>query len=490
MGKVAIYARVSTDDQVDKYGLPAQLRACREYASAKFLGVIVAEISDEGISGATMDRPGLEKLREMVRRGDVDVVLALDPDRLSRDLVHLLILKPEIEKRGARLEFVTASFDDTPTGRLFFNLKGSIAEYEREVIRDRTVRGKREKAKSGKPVGGRAPYGYRFSEAGFDVDTERAEIIRNVYQWYAGGMSIRAVTRKLRESGAPTWGGGRWGHSSVQWLLRSQAYIGVTKWGKRDQIIIPITPIIDRGLWESVQERMDKNPYTGRPTAKYLLRGLLFCGCGSKMYGAVTGGPYSYYRCRGRDKIKIDGCGASVRSELIDAAAWKAISEQLTSSVAVWNCVRSHREAVLSSDPALIGRLRVRARKLKQQEAQALALMLDPDFAEARDEIRCRYRQAKQDRAAVDAEIANAERASMPVTADWVNEVAALFRRQLPRITEPEMRQRFVRGLVHRAEYAAGRLTARCFIGPKLTSSSQQIGQLNPIEIVLTARVA
>ena len=121
--RTLIYCRVSTEDQAEKFGLPSQLRACREYAASRSYE-IVGEISDDGISGATLDRPGLTRLRTMVAAGSVDVILTYDVDRLSRELAHLLILKPEIEKRS-RIEFVACNFEDSPSGRMFFGMRGA-----------------------------------------------------------------------------------------------------------------------------------------------------------------------------------------------------------------------------------------------------------------------------------------------------------------------------------------------------------------------------
>jgi len=124
--KALIYARVSTEDQLEKYGLPSQLRACRDYAASKEFSVI-EEITDDGISGTILARPGLDRVRSLVRDAAADVVLMFDVDRLSRELAHLLIVKPEIEKK-AKLEFVNAKFEDSPSGRLFFGIRGVIAQ--------------------------------------------------------------------------------------------------------------------------------------------------------------------------------------------------------------------------------------------------------------------------------------------------------------------------------------------------------------------------
>src|SRR5689334_606951 len=137
-----IYARVSTEDQLEKYGLPAQLRACREFAREHSLSVL-EEITDDGISGMILERPGLARVRERIASGEVDMVLMLDADRLSRDLGHLLRLKLEIENR-CRLEFVAAKFEDSPSGRMFFSVRGAVAQYERELMRERCMRGRLE----------------------------------------------------------------------------------------------------------------------------------------------------------------------------------------------------------------------------------------------------------------------------------------------------------------------------------------------------------
>jgi site-specific DNA recombinase len=139
------YSRVSTDDQVQAYGLTSQRHELRELAGRKGYPV-AAELSDEGISGATLDRPALTQLRDGVRDGRYRVILVHAPDRLARTLVHQLVLLEEFKRAGARVEFLTTPAEDTAEGRLLLNVSGVIAEFEREKIRERTLRGKREKS--------------------------------------------------------------------------------------------------------------------------------------------------------------------------------------------------------------------------------------------------------------------------------------------------------------------------------------------------------
>ena len=143
--RAALYARVSTDKQAEKYGIPSQIEAlrkrCLERGWTPVLDGDKDAFIDNGYSGAELDRPALNRLRQAVREGRVDVVLSYDPDRLSRKLYHQMILAEEFEKQGIKLEFVTQDMGNSPEDRMFFNMRGLVAEYEREKIRERHYRG-------------------------------------------------------------------------------------------------------------------------------------------------------------------------------------------------------------------------------------------------------------------------------------------------------------------------------------------------------------
>jgi site-specific DNA recombinase len=158
--RALVYSRVSTDAQErDGTSLDTQERACREYAQAK--GWTVAESIRDTASGSNLDRPGIERVRQLLSQGFVDVVLAYAVDRLSRNQIHIAVLLDDIEKVGATLEFVTEDFENTPVKRLILNVRAFAGEVEREKIAERTMRGKIERARAGKlPQGtGRGIYG-------------------------------------------------------------------------------------------------------------------------------------------------------------------------------------------------------------------------------------------------------------------------------------------------------------------------------------------
>ena len=120
------------EEQSQQYGLASQLRAMRQFAEAKGYKVI-EELSDD-YSGGDLERPRLTRIRELVRARQVDVVVVHDPDRLSRELSHLLILEDEFERAGVKLVFVTMPPADTPEAKLLLHVKGVVAEYERGKI--------------------------------------------------------------------------------------------------------------------------------------------------------------------------------------------------------------------------------------------------------------------------------------------------------------------------------------------------------------------
>jgi site-specific DNA recombinase len=152
--RTILYGRVSLQEDGQQYGMDSQLRGMREYAEAKGYSGI-EELTDDGYLGGDLDRPSLERMREMVRSRQVDVVIAHDPDRLARNPGRYLLLEEEFERAGVRLEFVTTPVEKNAEGKLLLHVKAVIAEYEKEKIKERTVRGRREKAKQGYIVGGR-----------------------------------------------------------------------------------------------------------------------------------------------------------------------------------------------------------------------------------------------------------------------------------------------------------------------------------------------
>src|SRR2546428_9229513 len=244
--RAALYCRVSTEEQAEKYGLASQLSELRVYVKRKGYTVPEgAEFLDDGYSGADLERPALSRLREAIRTRAFQAVLIHDTDRLSRKLSHQLLLMEEFERAGVEVEFLTVSKDASPEGRLLLQVKGVIAEYEREKIRERTSRGRREKARRGLLVSGPYPYGYRADPANAGrlvIHEEEARVVRMMYGWLADEQrSIRTITIELRRLGIPPRRGRAWATSSVRKILTSPFYIGRAFYNRREKIENPKT---------------------------------------------------------------------------------------------------------------------------------------------------------------------------------------------------------------------------------------------------------
>src|SRR3712207_2024658 len=164
--RAVLYARVSTDEQARRgYSLAQQLETLRDYASREGYEVL-EEVSDPGQSGASLARPGLDKLRDLVAAGSVSVVLAQDRDRFAREPAYLYLLREEFAEKGTGLRALNDRGDESPEGQLTDGILDQLAKFERSKTAERTRRGRLRKAREGKVIAGRqANYGFRYNGA-------------------------------------------------------------------------------------------------------------------------------------------------------------------------------------------------------------------------------------------------------------------------------------------------------------------------------------
>ena len=236
MKAAAIYARVSSEQQKEENTIASQTAALIEFAREQGYGVPDEwVVEDEGFSGASLLRPGLERLRDLAAEGHIQAVLIHAPDRLSRKYAYQVLLTEEFARHGVETIFLKAPHSGTPEDQLMLQFQGMIAEYERAQILERSRRGKRHRAKAGEvSVLGGAPYGYRYirktrdAPARYEIDAVEAEVVRLVYDMYTvKGLSIGAIAGLLREMGPPTRRRvTRWERSVVWAILRNPAYKG------------------------------------------------------------------------------------------------------------------------------------------------------------------------------------------------------------------------------------------------------------------------
>jgi len=381
--QVAIYARVSSEQQAVTHTVASQVAALRERVAAD--GVEVSEAMqfiDEGYSGATLVRPALERLRDVVAAGVVDRLYVHSPDRLARNYAYQVLLVDEFRRAGIEVIFLNRALGQSPEDNLLLQVQGMIAEYERAKILERHRRGKRHAARAGVVnVLSGAPYGYRYvpkyaggGQARYEIVPDEARVVRQVFEWIGRDrLTIGEVCRRLTHSSEVTrTGKTAWDRSVVWGMLKNPAYRGTAAFGKtrqaplrprlraqrgrtlqprravatvdvpqEDWLSIPVPALVEPAVFIAVQEQLYENQRHARQSrrgALYLLQGVLQCQhCGYAFYGkrlspsARKGKSraYAYYRCLGTDAYRFGGervCqNTQVRTDLLDLAVWREV---------------------------------------------------------------------------------------------------------------------------------------------------------------------
>ncbi len=224
---VVLYARVSTEEQARSgYSLAQQIEALRTHAEREGYEIL-EEVSDPGHSGASLARPGMDRVRDLVAEGGVSVVLAQDRDRIAREPAYHYLLKQEFAKRGCRIRAMNDRGDETPEGELTDGILDQLAKFERAKIAERTRRGKARKAREGRAVTPTANYGFRFNEAkdGLVVHEPEMHVIRKVFEMAAEGLGVGAIQSRLHAQGIHAPKGGRiWARPVIRRLVDSDIY--------------------------------------------------------------------------------------------------------------------------------------------------------------------------------------------------------------------------------------------------------------------------
>ena len=203
--RVILYARVSTDEQARSgYSLAQQIEALREYAAREGHEVL-EEVQDAGQSGASLERPGMDRVRDLVADGGVSMVLAQDRDRFAREPAYHYLLRREFEEFGCKIRALDDKGDDSPEGELTDGILDQLAKYERAKTTERTRRGMMRKAREGRVVVTRPAYGFRYNEAkdALIVCEPEMAVVEKVFRLAADGLGQCAIqTRLFREGGA------------------------------------------------------------------------------------------------------------------------------------------------------------------------------------------------------------------------------------------------------------------------------------------------
>lgn len=369
--RAAIYRRVSSRSQEEGTSLVTQEERCREFASQA--GYTVVSVWTDVHTGADFhERPALSEVRELIRSGQIDVLLAYDLDRLSRDQIHFGVLFDEAGRHGVRIETVATPLDLTPIGKAIIAIHAMAAEIEREKIRERSKRGKQKRLEQGRlPTWTCRLYGYEFDyQLGCrHIKEDEAEVVRWMFQQVVDGASLHSIVTALNDRGVPSPAVGKfdyangktpiWHASSMHHAIKNPAYKGlsvahrferyafrnpqtgrVNKQRERTRpveqwTILPseLTPaIVSEELWERANRRLSDRRGTAKKNQArpYLLRGLCRCAiCGGPMYSEIANRKSRdrIYRCNWSKTRLAHGfiCSArtKVSAEQLEAWVWE-----------------------------------------------------------------------------------------------------------------------------------------------------------------------
>ncbi|ANY83640.1 hypothetical protein BB934_35910 (plasmid) [Microvirga ossetica] len=434
--QVALYARVSTDQQAEHHTIDSQLAELT--ARAEQDGHDLRDdlrFIDNGHSGASLIRPALEHLRDLVALSAIDLIYVHAPDRLARSYAHQVLLIEEFAHAGTQVVFLNHPIGTTPEDSLLLQLQGMFAEYERAKVLERSRRGKRHRAQTGAvSVLSRAPFGYRYitreaggGDARYEIDEEAARIVRQIFTWVGHErLTLAGVCRRLHDSGLPSPTGRRhWSRAMIHSMLLNPAYAGQALYGRRQSvpwrpplhpprghdglprrpwrqvlatperhISIAVPAIVGEELFASVAEQLEENRRRSRERlagVQYLLRGLLVCQkCGYGFTGHHHRGQWRYYRCCGTDRSRFHGafrCDARlVATELLDEAVWTEVCRLLDDPARVIAEYQRRLDAVQATPHRLeldaLGRQRAKARRAIERliDSYTEGLIEKPEF--------------------------------------------------------------------------------------------------------------
>jgi site-specific DNA recombinase len=338
--RVGLYARVSTERQQGRGTIGSQLEALRVAARAGGHEVI-EEFVDDGYSGARLDRPALDRLRDAAQAGALDRVLCLCVDRLARAYAYQVLILEELERFGVTVQFLEGPApSDDPQAMLLIQMQGVIAEYEKAKVAERNRRGKLYRARAGEIPFWKVSYGYRrvvdpdTGRSRIEIFEPEAQVVREIFAAHVDrGVSIRQIAFELRDRAIPSpTGKPQWGTSAIDRVLRNEAYVGTVYYNRRERIegatrgrktrlrerpreewiAIPVTAIIDRDTFDRVSQVSHENfkmSPRGAAADAWLLRGLIECGhchvgCSCHNSYGRNSTLTRYYCCRNHDLLR------------------------------------------------------------------------------------------------------------------------------------------------------------------------------------------
>jgi site-specific DNA recombinase len=328
---VGIWIRVSTEDQAKGESPAHHLERARAYAKAK--GWAVKEVYDlSGVSGkSVVEHSEAKRMLADVKRGHISGLAFSKLARLARNTRELLDFSDYFRTHNADLISLQESIDtSTPAGRLFYTIIAAMAQWEREEIADRVKSSIKIRAQLGKSLGGAAPFGYQWKDNKLVVEPTEAPVRKLMYELFVKSRRMKGVARQLNEAGYRTRKGAKFSDTTVERLLEDTTAKGLYRANhtyrdgagklhfkpESEWMYSPVERIISDELWNEcnalLRHRKDKKP--PGPKTVHLFAGILWCGCGHKMYVFSRSPKYICPTCR--TKIPMEDIEAIFREQL------------------------------------------------------------------------------------------------------------------------------------------------------------------------------
>lgn len=353
--RVAIYRRISTDEDHQPYSLEAQEQRLRSYIESQPGWQLARTFTDQA-SGATLDRPDLQRALTEARAGRYDLLLVYRVDRFARSVRGLASLLEALDQAGVAFRSATEPFDTTTAaGRMMVQMLAVFAEFERATIIDRVISGMERKAARGEWCGGSRPFGYTIDPTTGHLQVEAAEapLVRVMFDQYTKKhLGAQAIANHLNAQGHRTKAGRSWNTQAVLTVLRNRAYLGEVFF--RDHYHpAPHEPLISAEVFDAAQQilsaRADNHSLRASNGSDYLLAGLITCTrCGARFVGGSATGSryrYRYYTCFTRQRYGTTACDTErLSADHLDQAVLERLIQTYSDTRLIDRALRAARK--------------------------------------------------------------------------------------------------------------------------------------------------